>query len=113
MLTPPVWLASRGAAMAPGLCGGVLTVYLGFTALGADVLLPLKIEGRLVTCGNLPFQASLLGLDPAGPIGTAATLALLGLWAGVYAAGLASAGFNANDSRMIHLLPSSCSVSCC
>jgi hypothetical protein len=41
---------------------------LPFWWLGADVLQPLKTEGALVSCGNLPYLLSLAGFDPALPL---------------------------------------------
>ena len=104
VLTPPVWLAGRrrliwlvGFAAIPGI------VYLSFIALGADVLLPLKNEGHLVTCGNLPFLATLAGFDASGWIGAASMAALLAIWASLYLA-VWRRGLDLDARRMIHLL---------
>jgi hypothetical protein len=101
---PPVWLAGRRRiAWLVGFAAVPLVVYPGFLAVGADVLLPLKIEGKLVTCGNLPFLTTLFGCNAAGAIGITATLALLGFWAAVYLAAWTK-GLDFNAPRVIHLI---------
>ena len=104
ILAPPVWLVGRRrTAWIAGFAALPLVVYLGFFAMAADVLLPLKTEGKLVTCGNLPFLSTLFGCDPAGAIGIAATLALLGLWAVLYSAAWKT-GLDPAGPRVIHLI---------
>jgi F0F1-type ATP synthase assembly protein I len=109
ILTPPVWLAGgRRLMWLVGFAAIPAVVYLGFIALGADVLLPLKNEGGLVTCGNLPFLATLAGLDPAGWIGAMGIACRLAIWAGLYLAvwrrGLDPKSNDIDLSRMIHVL---------
>ena len=104
ILTPPVWLAGRRRiAWMIGFAALPLAVYLGFIAKGADVFRPIKFEAKLVTCGNLPFLATLSGCDAAGAVGVAGVVTLLALWAVFY--GVAwKRGLDLDTPRVIHLL---------
>jgi hypothetical protein len=57
---PVLWICARhrGRWLAGALLPA-LAVYVAFAAAGADILYPLRIEGALVTSGNLPYV-----LDP-------------------------------------------------
>lgn len=71
-----LWPAA--ARRVPWLLGFALVtlgVYGAFAIAGADVLMPLRVEGLLATSGNLAFLLSAFGLDPGGPAGLALTAA--------------------------------------
>ena len=86
-----------------GFAAFPLVVYLGFFAIGADVLLPLKIEGKMVTSGNLPFLTTLFGCNATGAIGITGMLALLVFWAALYLA-VWKKGLDLDTPRVIHLI---------
>lgn len=52
-----------------------LGMHGAFAFAGADVWMPIRLEGPLATSGNLPFLLSVVGLDPGGAAGLVLTAA--------------------------------------
>lgn len=67
MFVPYWWLMSKTKFRFS--CGIILALALGFFPfywVGADMLQPLKLEGSLVSSGNLPYLLSLVGFNLTG-----------------------------------------------
>lgn len=80
LVAPYLWLTSRSR---PVFAGGLVSVIglavVPFWFLGADLLQPIRLEGDQISSGNLPYLATLLGLDLAGRSSALRLNVLLGL----------------------------------
>jgi len=80
IFVPYWWLMSKARLhFTSGIIIGLALIYLPFYWVGADILLPFKLEGVQISSGNLPYLLTLTGFNPSGHIaGLLLNLLLLG-----------------------------------
>ena len=67
MFVPYWWLNSKSKIrFTSGLILALAIGFFPFYWVGADILQPLKLEGAMMTSGNLPYLLSMFGFNPAG-----------------------------------------------
>jgi hypothetical protein len=88
LFLPYWWLMSKNRTrLALGVVLALAAGFLPFWLIGADIFQPMRKEGGLISSGNLPYLATLFGLDPSLPTVSAVltvflvtALAVTSLW---------------------------------